>query len=232
MNQAPPAPRRPYDRTRRLADALETRAGIVEAALRLLRTVRPEDLSLADVAEEAGVAVRTVYRHFPSPADLREAAARAFVRRLSAPLPGGLAKSFPELPEQLGHVQRQLSKEPSLYPLFFALPARSEVGMGSSVRAWAGPALEKVPPEHHAAFCGVIELLASPYAWQVLHAHWGLAPERITRACVAAMQAVCDGLSKHPEWLDPAAPLPPRFQSRERRAPRKQTRSGTRKAKR
>lgn len=48
----------------------ETRLRITEAAVRLHTTVGPSESSLSAIAEEAGVTRLTVYRHFPTRAEL------------------------------------------------------------------------------------------------------------------------------------------------------------------
>lgn len=199
---------------------MRTREEILTAARNLLREVRPQELSLAEVAARAGVSVRTVYRHFETPALLVAALAHDFFGRILGPS-GAVGETLSELPEQLGRLQRALSEEPSLYPLFFALPARSAASFGERVKSWTAEVREDLPPDRHAALCGIVELLGSPYAWDVLHSHWKLPPERITRACLAALQAVLDGFEAHPEWLDPAAPLPPRFDPSQKQKPRR-----------
>src|SRR5918997_1205778 len=65
------------------ADARRNRERLIEAARE--RFARDgTDVSLADIAREAGVGVGTVYRHFPAHGDLVEAVYRDEVNRLSA----------------------------------------------------------------------------------------------------------------------------------------------------
>lgn len=56
----------------------ETRAEIVDAVHRVLVDEHPAELSMPRVAEEAGVSLRTLYRYFPSKADLVDAASRSY----------------------------------------------------------------------------------------------------------------------------------------------------------
>jgi AcrR family transcriptional regulator len=67
---------RAYRSAVREAQAEANRRRVVDAAYRLLKTTRPVDLSYADVAETAGVSVRTVYRNFPRADDLFAAVAQ------------------------------------------------------------------------------------------------------------------------------------------------------------
>jgi AcrR family transcriptional regulator len=64
------APRRRYELKKRAEEMAETRLRITEAAIELHGTVGPARTTLSAVAERAGVERRTLYRHFPSEADL------------------------------------------------------------------------------------------------------------------------------------------------------------------
>src|SRR3954447_17576376 len=57
---------RPYASPLREEQAAATRRRIVEAMAELLDEHDIDDVSLADVARRAGVAERTLYRHFPT----------------------------------------------------------------------------------------------------------------------------------------------------------------------
>jgi len=62
--------KRKYELKRRAAEMAETRRRITEAAVDLHGTVGPARTTLSAIAERAGVQRHTVYRHFPSDADL------------------------------------------------------------------------------------------------------------------------------------------------------------------
>jgi AcrR family transcriptional regulator len=70
-------PRRRYDSTGRRAKAAGTRAAVVEAATRVFLDRGYAGATIAHIAEEAGVAVETVYRSAPGKAGLLEAAVQA-----------------------------------------------------------------------------------------------------------------------------------------------------------
>src|SRR5262245_29079619 len=63
-------PRRKYELKKRAADVAETRRRITDAAIELHGAVGPARTTLSAVAERAGVERRTLYRHFPTEADL------------------------------------------------------------------------------------------------------------------------------------------------------------------
>jgi AcrR family transcriptional regulator len=62
--------KRKYELRRRAEQVADTRLRITEAAIDLHGSVGPARTTLSAVAERAGVERRTLYRHFPSEADL------------------------------------------------------------------------------------------------------------------------------------------------------------------
>jgi AcrR family transcriptional regulator len=64
------APKRKYELKKRAAEVAETHLRITEAAIELHGTVGPSRTTLSAVAKRAGVERRTLYRHFPTEADL------------------------------------------------------------------------------------------------------------------------------------------------------------------
>jgi len=69
MSRESPSKRK-YELKKRADEMAETRRRITEAAVDLHGTVGPARTTLSAVAERAGVQRHTVYRHFPSEADL------------------------------------------------------------------------------------------------------------------------------------------------------------------
>ncbi len=63
-------PKRKYKLKKRAEEMAETRLRITEAAIELHGTVGPSRTTLSAVAEKAGVERRTLYRHFPTEANL------------------------------------------------------------------------------------------------------------------------------------------------------------------
>lgn len=202
--------KRVYDATGRREEAERTTARIVETASKLLRSVRPEQLSYGDVAELSGVAVRTVYRHFPETSDLLRAVARATIARFA---PAGISDSRAEVAGQLAAFHGLMSSEPTLFRVFMAAPIRSELDYTDKLKSFYGEALAELSQPQATAVLGLLDLLLSPFAWEVLHTQWQLPPERITRACLAASQLLAEGFRRHPDWLEPNEQLPPMFRA-------------------
>ena len=66
-------PKRKYELKKRAEEMAETHLRITEAAIELHGTIGPSRTTLSAVAKRAGVERRTLYRHFPTEADLFEA---------------------------------------------------------------------------------------------------------------------------------------------------------------
>ena len=75
---------------KRAEQVADTRLRITEAAIELHGTVGPARTTLSAVAERAGVERRTLYRHFPTEAELFEAC-RATGRGRPVARPRGVA---------------------------------------------------------------------------------------------------------------------------------------------
>jgi len=203
--------KRAYDASGRQASAQETAGRIVAAATDLVKAgVRPADISYADVGARAGVATRTVYRHFPEMGDLTRAIAAVTLDRITG---GRIAENPRDAAAQLALTHRVLSADPQLFRVLIDTPVRGGIDYGSLLKRVFSDVLARIPARHRDAATATIEMLANPYAWEVMHSFWGLPPERITRTCLAAIQAVADRFRSEPELLDPAAPLPPLFRA-------------------
>jgi AcrR family transcriptional regulator len=71
---------RKYELRKRAAEMEETRQRITEAAVELHGTLGPARTTVTAVAERAGVQRHTVYRHFPTEAELFEACSGHYTR--------------------------------------------------------------------------------------------------------------------------------------------------------
>jgi AcrR family transcriptional regulator len=78
MDAKNPAKRK-YELKQRAAEMAETRRRITEAAVELHGTVGPARTTLSAIAKRAGVQRHTVYRHFPTEADLFGACSSQFL---------------------------------------------------------------------------------------------------------------------------------------------------------
>src|SRR5687768_15124508 len=83
---------RPYRKRRRAEQEKRTRERITEAAVELHGTVGPARTTVSGVAEKAGVQRATVYRHFPTEAEMFAACSAHYWQRNPLPDQGEWAK--------------------------------------------------------------------------------------------------------------------------------------------
>lgn len=198
---------RAYRSAVRDAHAEETRARIVDAAYTLLKTTRPVDLAYADVAEAAGVSTRTVYRAFPTAEDLFIAVSNKLLDGVMPP--DHRMDTLEQAVDSLRASFRVLDEDPALFRVIFAVPTRSRMDQAATFERLFGDRLAKLAPADRRAAFALLDLLACPYAWDVMHHNWGLRGERSVRATLVAIEALFDYLARKPRALDPTTPAPP-----------------------
>ncbi|WP_308504761.1 helix-turn-helix domain-containing protein [uncultured Actinomyces sp.] len=120
------------ERSARRADAVRNRAGILEATRRLV-TERGTDVAMGEIAREAGVAVGTLYRHFPNKADLLAAVVTQYVEAVAedaqdawARVEAGRADAAQELLEFLERALEMISRSHAAKAVAQALGAQVE----------------------------------------------------------------------------------------------------------
>lgn len=103
------APRK-YDMDARAEATGATRASIVEAAMRLHAEQGVTTTSWQAIAREAGVSTATVYRHFPTSAELIAACARTVFDIVAPPTPEAAAVEFAAMTDaadRFAHLARE-----------------------------------------------------------------------------------------------------------------------------
>lgn len=116
---------RPYRSELRESQAEETRARILDATLRVMRTGLAS-LSVPAVAREAGVSVPTVYRHFRTKAELLDAVYPHVERRSGMDRISG-ARSLDELRPMIHAIVEHLDELDDATRALMASPGAAEV---------------------------------------------------------------------------------------------------------
>src|SRR6476646_4835253 len=104
-----------------------TRRRIVEALAALLDEDHTTEVSLAEVAQRAGVAERTLYRHFPTKLDLYSAVYQ-WVTGISTSMDVGRPRSVDDVIALIRHVYPTYALHPRV------LRSMNTVGTGEEVR--------------------------------------------------------------------------------------------------
>jgi AcrR family transcriptional regulator len=167
-----------------------TRVRILDAALELVAEAGEEPLTIAAVADRAGVTERTVYRHF----DTRDALVRSLWRRMQQRIG---TRGFPSSADDLADSPRRLfpvfDSQRGLVRASLYSPAGLEVRLSSnedrqgSSLAGVRDALPSLDEKSLRRRAAVVQLLNSAYAWEVMHQFWGFDGEEAGEAASEAL---------------------------------------------
>jgi AcrR family transcriptional regulator len=192
---------RPYRSALREEQANQTRERILEAVTRVMARGLAE-LSIPAVAQEAGVSVPTVYRHFNSKAALLNALPELFAAKTGMDrvpmqvsldeLEATLATAFHGV-DQLGELERAALLSPLGEQARRAqMPARLQ-----AMRAVADGLAPGLPPTTRARLARLLLLVTTTASLRTLHEHLGLSTDAaaadvawLIRAAVAGAPSV------------------------------------------
>jgi AcrR family transcriptional regulator len=157
---------RSYSSPLRAEQMAATRARILDAAIDLLQATESGDVAIPDVAERAGVSVRTAYRAFPSREDLLEGVLAELSLRFEA-----IAGTIPvTLDEYAASAQRAVRAVYEVEPLFralFATPAGRELHRRTApqrreaIDGMLTAELAGITPQQRRRFIAIAHLLSS-----------------------------------------------------------------------
>jgi AcrR family transcriptional regulator len=189
-------PRRRYDSPVRRQRASETRDRIVAAGAALLHGFPVWNwraLTVRNVAAQAGVNERTVYRHFSNERELRD----AVIARLETE--AGIALEGLALDDIADHTARLLEYVSS-FPLESRVPddptllaahrrQRDALVAAVTARTAGWPAADR------AVAAAVLDVLWSVASYERLVVDWGLEPDDAVRGVTWAIRLVADAIS-------------------------------------
>jgi AcrR family transcriptional regulator len=196
MESAPRAAR-PYRMGARADATAETRRRILDATVRSLGERLYDEVSLADVAGEAGVTVQTVLRHFGSKEGLTEAAAAREVEQVRAarwsPPPGDVDAALRALAthyEAWGDRVLRLLAQEERVPAIRRLTDAGRVLHHEWVDHVFGPRLAQARGAARARLRARLIAGTDVYVWKILRRDLGMDPkaaELAMRELVAAL---------------------------------------------
>jgi len=188
--------RGPYvNKTRR------TRQRIVLAAAAVFHEHKTlEQVTICAVAERAGVAEMTVFRHFPK----RERLLRALWEHLDQSFESahGMPDSEYALLEQQLALFRAFDKIPSQIMASIGTPAGRSARADSNAkvrRAFISIVGEVAPalmPAEKIRVAAILQLLHSAYAWASLREQWGLSADAAGNASLCAIETLLGDLKR------------------------------------
>src|SRR3954462_4498458 len=168
MNDLAPTSDRSYDNSHRAAQAAQTRAAILDALVRVMARGVAE-LSMPAVAQEAGVSLRTVYRHFPTKRELLSPLAWPLDARLQysvEPYPTDLDEFADHIRVYFRVLDRMSDADRAILASQIASEARQEAGIQAKLRIVAGglgPATASLSEAERTRLFNVVTTLFSRY---------------------------------------------------------------------
>lgn len=186
--------RRSYESPLRARQAEQTRNEILDALVSLLADRAVDELTTGELAEAAGVSVRTVYRHFPDRASLVEALTARFMAS------GELVPAVPDRLEDLGAVAIQLMGvleahhvEAQAEALLNADPRRFTKQTNvhtTQFRALLDAGLPDLEPGQRHALTAIVRVLISAQAWLRMRTEFGIDGDASGRIVAWAIEAM------------------------------------------
>ena len=191
---------RSYSSPLRAEQAEQTRARIVQAAVDLLSEGDAGDLSMGDVADRAGVSVRTAYRCFATKDALLDGVIEWIndhIDSLAGPPP--VARQDYEAGTE-AVIGALFDIEP-LYRALFATAAgreshrRTAPSRHESLRLAYAEQMEALDEDAAARLGALLHLVASSHGALFMKDYWGLSPEDVGRAMQWAIKVLADAAS-------------------------------------
>ncbi len=191
---------RPYESPTRKAHAEETRATILRSLVDLIVEEGPGTIAIPQVAERAGVSVRTVYHYFPTKEALFDGLTGAIptlVERPDGTIPGE-PNSPAELVAAVDGAYRFLEANRRM---FRALAVSELGGRVDSARqserldridSALGPMRGRVDPDDYRQLRAAVGLLSSFAAFDALTTVWGLTRDEAAEAAAWAIRTLTD----------------------------------------
>ena len=173
-----------------------TRELIMRAFQELLQNDHPDAITFPQVAEAAGVSLRTVYRYFPTRAELLQSAA-AWFREFT----DGVRWDDPRTVRDLSGVVPQMGRLFDEHTNVFRALADHELEepRRAAVAAAVAEVSGNLPPEEARRAEAILGHIRSGRAWLVLHEVYGLAGDEIVAALDWAASTLLEDLRRRNE---------------------------------
>lgn len=190
---------RSYSSPLRAEQAEQTTARIVRAAVDLLSEGDASDLSMPEVAERAGVSVRTVYRSFASKDELLDGVIGWVNSHLS-----GVIDAPPETRHDFetttaGVIEELFEIEPLLRALYATAAGRAShqrtSGRQDSMRRAYAAELEGLDDGEARRLLAVLHLVSSSSGALFMKDYWDVPPSDIGRVMQWAIRVLADAAS-------------------------------------
>ncbi|MDQ1128673.1 TetR/AcrR family transcriptional regulator [Microbacterium sp. SORGH_AS_0888] len=179
--------------TLRAAHAHATRMRIIDAYVECIEEVPADSVTVTLIADRAGVATRTIYRHFPTRTDLLAGLSEWSLEHF---LPIIEFTHLTELPSVYREVARRMDARPQLARALASSQVGREVygGVVHAVRTLIEAAVDRdlphLRPARRTQLIALLILLDSAPAWSHLSENFGLQADQVSEAVGWAMTAL------------------------------------------
>jgi AcrR family transcriptional regulator len=177
-----------------------TRELILRALAELLQNERAGEFSMADVARNAGVSLRTVYRHFPTREELLAAATDWIDARIFGDVP------FDETVDDLPKLFRYACEQWEQYPRLARAMALSQAGQSARsdrrgerlarIHRALTEVTNELPDEEKRRAVAVLGYLENVLAWVTMREATGLESGEVEEAIEWAMRTLIEDLRR------------------------------------
>ncbi|MGI8609990.1 MAG: TetR/AcrR family transcriptional regulator [Candidatus Dormibacteria bacterium] len=174
------------------------RSAVLEALVRHLEAGDADSVAMEDLAQEAGLSRRTIYRYFATRDDLLNAAGEVITQRMGFPVEvgeAGIADSF-----------RVASSAMARHPRLARALLRTTTGRGvrsryraarvAAIRHSIEVATTGMPASDVARTAGVVAYLASSHAWVTVQDESGLSAREAQDAVAWAIETLLADLKR------------------------------------
>lgn len=196
MNTTASRGRRTYTQTARAESTARTRAAIVESAITLLTERLSVETSLEDIADRAGISVRTLLRHYGNREALLDAAGTEMVRRVreerqAAPGdPAGAIEVLLAHYEERGDLTLRMLAQEGSQPWIAEMTSTGKQVHRSWVEEVFAADLEGVRGTEREALTDLLVVATDVYTWKLLRRDRGLSRARTAERILHLVEAV------------------------------------------
>ena len=169
-----------------------TRQRILDAGSELAHRASKWDwreLTIAAIAEQAGISERTVYRHFPSEKHLHESLMRRLEQEAGVSYEDLALDTVGEMTARLFASLPSFAAAPTLPPKVRTFPS-SDLRRRESLTRAVTEATEGWTPEERRLAAAVLDVLWTPLSFERLVNSWGLSTSDAARAVSWAIRLI------------------------------------------
>ncbi len=194
-----PAKRRAYNSPKRQQQSLRTRQRIIEGGAALVHEFSEwnwKHLTYRAVSERSGVSERTIYRHFPTDEQLKNAVMQHLVKESGVDLEDFQLADFSDAVAKMFTYLASFAIQPAAVPdepAFVSMDTQRREVLEGAVRR-AAPSW---PDEQVRSAAAALDTFWNPPALERLALVWGLSPDQATATTSWVIELIVDAIQRN-----------------------------------